>query len=311
MSVTLEATMKNPLAGKSLVSISELTPKHIACIISRAKELKETPAPHLLDGKILACCFFEPSTRTRLSFEVAMQKLGGKTVGFSESANTSTKKGETLADSMRVIGSFVDVIAIRHPQEGAARLASEASNVPVINAGDGANQHPTQTLLDLYTIEECQGKIDGLQIAIVGDLKFGRTVHSLCLSLKHYAVRLYFVSPKNLTLPEPVIEELKKHGIKYSFHSGIEEVIPKVDILYMCRTQKERFPEDNLEFTNSCLLKKHHLKHAKPTLRILHPLPRVDEIEPSIDETPYAYYFQQAQNGVAVRMAILAMILDK
>lgn len=313
MSTIIKKTnaMKNPLANKSLVSISDLTTDGIDLILKRAEEFEKHPEPKLLDAKILACCFFEPSTRTRLSFETAMLRLGGSIIGFSERETTSERKGETLSDAMRVIGSYADAIAIRHPKEGAARLASEFANIPVINAGDGANQHPTQTLLDLYTIKQCQGKIGGLHIALVGDLKFGRTIHSLCLALCHYPVRLYFVSPENLSMPDSIKDELKKNGIKFSLHATVEEVIPKVDLLYMCRVQKERFPEDNVGLNTSYLLKKKHLTNAKENLKILHPLPRVDEIETSIDETPFAYYFEQAANAVPVRMAILALILNK
>lgn len=240
-----------------------------------------------------------------------MYRLGGEVIGFADSGITSTKKGESLADTMQVIGSYADVVVIRHPLEGSARLAAGVIEKPVINAGDGANQHPTQTLIDLFTIRECQGKIDDLHIVLAGDLKYGRTVHSLTLALAHYPVRLYFVAPENLSLPDAITHELKKKGMKFSFHTSFEEVISKADILYMSRVQKERFPDSGIDFMNTCLLKKRHLEKAKPNLRILHALPRVDEIEESIDATPFAYYFQQAANGVPVRMALLALLLGK
>ncbi len=303
--------MKKPLAGQDLVSISDLSKQEIELILATAQRLIDSPESEILHGCILASCFFEPSTRTRLSFEAAMHRLGGAVIGFAEGGITSAKKGESLSDAMKVIGSYADILVIRHPQEGSARVAADATDIPVINAGDGANQHPTQTLLDLFTIRECQGKIEDLHIALVGDLKYGRTVHSLSLALAHYPVRLYFVAPENLPLPEAITHELKKKGVKFSFHSKIEEVVSKVDILYMSRIQKERFPDANIDFANTCLLKKKHLSKAKSNLRILHALPRVDEIEESIDATPFAYYFEQAANGVPVRMALLALLLGK
>lgn len=302
--------VKNTLAGRDLVSISDFSKEEMELVLSSATALQKQPRPDLCKEAILASCFFEPSTRTRLSFEAAMHRLGGSVIGFSESGSTSSKKGESLTDSIRVIAAYSDILVIRHPLDGSARLAADVSDKPVINAGDGSNQHPTQTLLDLYTIRECQGKIDDLHIVLAGDLKFGRTVHSLALALAHYSVRLYFVAPEQLPIPEGIVNELRKKGVKFSFHHHLEEVIPKADILYMTRIQKERF-ENGEPFRNSCLLKKHHLEKAKKNLRILHPLPRVDEIEESIDATPYAYYFQQAANGVPVRMALLALLLGK
>lgn len=301
----------NPLAGRDLIAIEDLSKQEIELVLDTAETLKTEACPDLLKGFILATCFFEPSTRTRLSFESSMQHLGGSVIGFSDAASTSTKKGESLFDTMKTMSSFADIIVIRHPAEGSAKLAAIASAKPVINGGDGANQHPTQTLLDLYTIRECQGKIDDLHIALAGDLKYGRTVHSLCLALAHYRVRLYFIAPPNLPLPEAICDQLREKGVQFSFHDSIEEVIPHVDILYMTRIQKERFAADNTDVSNPCLLKKAHLEFAKETFRILHPLPRIDEIEESIDATPHAYYFQQLSNGVPVRMAILALLLGK
>jgi aspartate carbamoyltransferase catalytic subunit len=303
--------MKINLAGRDLISISDLSREEIEAILATALKLQKGHNPDLLRGSLLASCFFEPSTRTRLSFEASMYRLGGAVVGFAEAGVTSVKKGETLFDTMKVIGNYADIVVIRHPQEGSARLAAEAIEKPVINAGDGANQHPTQTLIDLFTIRECQGKIDDLHIALIGDLKYGRTVHSLSLALAHYPVRLYFVAPEHLTLPEAITHELKKKGVKFSFHGSIEEVIGKVDVVYMSRVQKERFADANMEFTNSCLLKKRHLEKAKRNLRVLHALPRIDEIEESIDATDHAYYFQQAANGIPIRMALLGLLLGK
>ena len=297
--------------GADLISIADLSREDLEFLILTAQELERDPQPDLLKGSILATCFFEPSTRTRLSFEAAMLRAGGSVIGFSDSASTSAKKGETLSDSIRVIGSYADIIAIRHSDEGSARAAADATPNPVINAGDGANQHPTQTLVDLFSILECQGKIEGLHIAIAGDLKFGRTVHSLCIALAHYGVRLYFVSPESLSLPDSAQHELRRKGVKFSFHSALEDVLPKVDLLYMTRIQKERFSLLAEQFPNPCLFKKRHLEKVKPNFRILHPLPRVDEIETSIDSSPFAYYFQQAANGVSVRMALLALLLGK
>jgi aspartate carbamoyltransferase catalytic subunit len=295
--------------GRDLVSISDLKKDEIECVLDTALRLrKETPSD-LCKGSILASCFYEPSTRTRLSFEAAMHRLGGSVIGFSESSNTSAKKGETLSDSIRVISAYADILAIRHPLEGSAKLAAEVSDKPIINAGDGANQHPTQTLLDLFSIRECQNTIDDLSIAIVGDLKFGRTVHSLCLALLHYRVRLYFVSPEPLSLPNAIIQELRHRGMKFSFHATLSDIITKVDILYMTRIQKERMEE--IEIENTCRLHASSLKLVKANLKIFHPLPRVDEIDPTIDRTPYAYYFQQAENGLYVRMALLALLLGK
>ncbi len=302
--------MKKKLVGRDLISITDLSREEIEQILSTATQVQKGKKSDLLHGSLLASCFFEPSTRTRLSFESAMHRLGGAVIGFAESNTTSAKKGETLIDTMRVIGSYADIIVIRHPEEGAAQIAADAIDKPVINAGDGANQHPTQTLVDLYSIQECQGKIDHLHIGIAGDLKYGRTIHSLTLALSLYSAHLHFIAPKGLELPHSLAEELKRRGTQFTTHESMNEMIPHLDILYMTRIQKERFPE-GLEVKNPCLLKKRDLEKAKQTLRILHPLPRVDEIEKSIDQTPHAYYFQQAANGLPVRMALLALFLGK
>lgn len=303
--------MKNPLQGRSLICISDLSKEEILFILKKAEEVKKKPPKDLLKDKILASCFFEPSTRTRLSFEAAMLRLGGGVIGFSDSDLTSAKKGESLHDSMKIIGLYADLLVIRHPKEGAAQLASNASNKPIINAGDGANQHPTQTLIDLFTIKEWQGKLKGLNIALVGDLKYGRSVHSLSLACSHFDMRLFFVSPEQLSLPDEISHVLKKQGVKFSFHRTIEEVLSKTDILYMTRIQKERFDPflyDKLK--NAYILKEETLKKAKKNLKVLHPLPRVNEIEVAIDNTAHACYFQQAENGLYVRMALLSLILQ-
>lgn len=301
----------NSLANRDLISIEDISKEQIERILSVALQLQSDPQPNLLQGYILATCFFEPSTRTRLSFESAMHRLGGGVIGFADSETTSTKKGETLSDTMRGISQFADIIVIRHPKVGSAAEAASVADVPVINGGDGFNQHPTQTLVDLFSILECQGTIDGLHIAIAGDLKYGRTVHSLCLALSHYNVHLHFVSPPELRLPPKLCDKLQKKNVAFTFHDSIEEVIPLVDVFYMTRVQKERFTDEDTNFVNPCLLKLSHLSQAKENLRILHPLPRMDEIETAIDSTQYAYYFQQMGNGVLVRMALLGLILDK
>ncbi len=303
--------MKNPLQDRSLISISDLSKDDILFVLKKAEEMKKKTPKDLLKGKILASCFFEPSTRTRLSFEAAMIRLGGNVIGFSDSATISTQKGESLQDSMKIMGQYADILVIRHPSEGSARVASEATDKPVINAGDGANQHPTQTLLDLFTIKECQGKLKGLNIALVGDLKHGRTVHSLSVACAHFDMRLFFVSPEQLSLPDEISHALKKHGVKFSFHRTIEEVLGKVDILYMTRIQKERFePTEYEKFKDAYILKVDMLAKAKKNLKVLHPLPRVGEIESAVDKSPHACYFQQAENGLYLRMALLSLILN-
>lgn len=298
---------------RDILSISELTKEDIHHVLSVAQSLKKKPQPTLLLGKVMGSCFFEPSTRTRLSFETAMQRLGGAVVGFADPNVTSTKKGETLSDSIRIIGQYADVIVIRHPLEGAGRRAAEATKTPVINAGDGANQHPTQTLLDLFTIKETQKKLDGLSIAMVGDLKYGRTVHSLAQAFSHFHARLFFVAPASLQMPNSICDELKQRGIRFSFHERIEEVMKKVDILYMTRIQEERFP-DKMEYArlkHIFELMPASLDSARSSMKILHPLPRVNEIHPSVDQTPHAHYFEQAQNGLYVRQALLGLVLGK
>lgn len=293
-----------------LLSMHDLSRDEINHFLKAAQALQEKPKPQALKGKIIALCFFEPSTRTRLSFETAALRLGGKTIGFSDTHALSTAKGESLQDTIRVISSYADVIVIRHPSEGAARLAAEVSSVPVINAGDGANQHPTQTLLDLFTMKAAFGKLEGLHVAIMGDLKHGRTVHSLVEAAAHFDMRLYFVAgAPSCTLPPYLLDYLKLQGICFSFHREVKEILPKLDVLYLTRLQKERFHQDATLPYQALSLE--DLKGAKASLKILHPLPRQEELPLAMDATPYAHYFEQAKNGVVVRQAILLSVFQK
>ena len=303
--------MNNPLYQKNIISIADLSRSDLELILQTAHSLKQTPQPELLKNKVIASCFFEASTRTRLSFETAVQRLGGSVIGFDSGGNTSlAQKGETLADSVKIIASYADAFFMRHPQEGAARLASEFTSIPVINGGDGSNQHPTQTLLDLFTIYETQTTLDNLNIAFVGDLKYGRTVHSLAQALSLFNCNFYFISPEALAMPDYILEELKERNINFSLHSSIEDVVDDLDILYMTRVQKERFDETEYQHMKSAfLLNADMLDNVRDNLKVLHPLPRIDEINIDVDETPYAYYFQQAQNGVFARQALLALLL--
>ena len=299
---------------KHVVSIEDLDNKRIMGLLKRAKQLvpvaegkKKSKA---LDGKILAACFFEPSTRTRLSFESAMQRLGGTCIGFADSSTTSHLKGETLLDAIRMVAGYSDVIVLRHPHEGSAKLASEVSEVPVINGGDGAGQHPTQTLLDLFTIKEEIGKLEGLNVGMLGDLRYGRTVHSLSQALDRFKTKFYFISPKSLRMPTDVTDELQND---WSTHENLDEVLGKLDVLYVTRIQKERFPdiEDYKKVAGAYRINAEILQKAKSKMRILHPLPRVDEISTDVDETKHAAYFRQAFNGVPVRMALLEQLMGK
>ena len=304
--------MSNPFYQKHIISIADLTDEELLLLLNTALKLKSEPNPSLLDGKLIASCFFEPSTRTRLSFETAVQRLGGKVIGFADGANTSAKKGETLADSARIISSYADAIIQRHPQDGAARVTAEFSHVPVLNAGDGTNQHPSQTLLDLVTIHETQGSLKNLKITMVGDLKYGRTVHSLAQALKRFGCEFAFVSPPTLAMPDYITEELDEAGAAWQIFPDLESAVAWADILYMTRVQRERFDEQEFaKIQGKFNLHADMLANAKPNLRVLHPLPRVDEIHPSVDATPYAYYFEQATNGVFARMAMLSLVLNE
>lgn len=304
--------MSKVLNKKDIISIRDLTLNEVNNILKLAKTIEKKLPKSYLTGKIIAHCFFEPSTRTRLSFETATLRLGGQVIGFSDIESTSIKKGEDLQDTIKTISCYADLIVIRHPFEGAARLAAEISDKPIINAGDGTNQHPTQALADLFTIKETQKNLDGLSIAFVGDLKYGRTVHSLVQLCALFNMRLFLVSPALLSLPKIICDELKHKGIRFSFHENLDDVISKIDILYMTRLQHERFtqPEHQL-FKNQYVLTLDKLKKVKNNLRILHPLPRGREIDKIIDETFYALYFKQVVNAVFVRQAILALLFDK
>lgn len=300
------------MKNKSLVSITDFTKSDYLKIIDLAHSFEQNSYRDLLKGRIIATLFFEPSTRTRLSFESAINRLGGKVIGFSDSSSTSVSKGETLNDTIKIVSSYSELIVMRHPLEGAARYASEISAVPVINAGDGANQHPTQTLLDLYSIWKTQGTLDGLTIVMVGDLKYGRTVHSLLQAMSQFDTTFYFISPEELRMPEEYKIHLRGLGLKYYEHTDFTHIIDKADIVYMTRVQKERF-SDPMEYEktkNAYVLKSQMLRGTKHGMRILHPLPRVNEIDTEVDKDEKAYYFVQARNGVFTRQAIIASIMD-
>ena len=299
------------MKNKSLVSIDDYTRDEQLKILDLAEGFEKKPVQDILKGFVVATLFFEPSTRTRLSFESAASRLGAQVIGFSEASTSSVSKGESLNDTILTVSKYADIIVMRHPREGSARYASEVSPVPVINAGDGANQHPTQTLLDIYSIRKTQGTLNNLQIVFVGDLKYGRTVHSLTFALCNFNATFHLVSPLELKLPSYVKQKIKDNKLEYYQYTDMNEVIPKADILYMTRIQKERF-SDPIEYErvkNSYILRNDMLQDAKNTMRVLHPLPRVNEIETDIDQNTKAYYFNQAQNGVYVRQALLASIL--
>jgi len=297
---------------RDIISIKDFSLEEINHIFKTAQTMEPlaTRGSQMLQGKILATLFFEASTRTRLSFESAMHKLGGSAIGFAEAEMASVKKGENLADTVRTVESYADVIAVRHPLEGAARLAAEFAKVPVINGGSGAEEHPTQALLDLYTIRKEKGKINGLKIALVGDLRYGRTVHSLAYALSLYDIELYLISPETLKMRREVLQTIKDK-IAVTERTGLEKIIPLIDVLYVTRIQKERFPDpaEYAKVKGSYKINLETLQEAKKDLIILHPLPRVDEIAPEVDNTQYARYFQQVWNGIVVRMALLALIL--
>ena len=299
------------MKNKSLVSINDFSREEHIKILDLAEKFEKCPIQKILEEYVVATLFFEPSTRTRLSFESAASRLGAKVIGFSEPGSTSVKKGESLRDTIMTVANYSDIIIMRHPLDGSARFASEVSRVPIINAGDGANQHPTQTLLDMYSIRKTQGRLDNLNIAFVGDLKYGRTVHSLVIALCNFKTTFHLVSPEELKLPSSVKMHIKENNLEYHQYSDIMKVIPNVDILYMTRIQKERFsdPLDYEKVKNSYVLRSSMLEKSKPNLKIMHPLPRVNEISIDVDDNPQAYYFTQALNGVYVRQAILAAIL--
>jgi len=296
---------------RSLVSIDDLTTDEIIMLLDRAVEFEKEPLQNLLEGKVVSTLFFEPSTRTRLSFESAISRLGGKIIGFTDAASSSVSKGESLNDTIRTVSNYCDLIVMRHPIEGSARYASEVASVPVINAGDGANQHKTQTMLDLYSIRKTQGKLDNLNIFLVGDLKYGRTVHSLLLAMSRWNATFNFIAPEELKMPEEYKLFLRNQGLKYYEHTDFTDIVSEADIIYMTRVQKERFsdPMEYEKVKNVYVLRNSMLKKTKPSMRILHPLPRVNEIHTDVDPNPKAYYFEQALNGVYTRQAILTFLL--
>ena len=300
------------MGKQNFVTIADLTKEKLLYLIQSAQEFEKHPNRELLKGKIVATLFFEPSTRTRLSFETAANRLGAKVIGVTDAKVTSATKGETLKDTILMVSNYADVIVMRHYIEGAAQYASEISPVPIINAGDGAHQHPSQCMLDLYSIYKTQGTLENLNIFLVGDLKYGRTVHSLIMAMRHFNPTFHFIAPKELAMPMEYKLYCKEHSIKFVEHTAFnEKIISEADILYMTRVQKERF-SDLMEYEkvkDVYILKNDMLASARPNMKILHPLPRVNEIEYAVDENPHAYYIQQAQNGLYARQAIISDVL--
>jgi aspartate carbamoyltransferase catalytic subunit len=299
------------MKNRSLVSIEDYGKEGVLKILELAEYFEKNPNQKILDGKVIASLFFEPSTRTRLSFESAVNKLGGRIIGFTDAGSSSVSKGESLKDTIKTVSKYSDLIVMRHPLEGSAKFASEVSEVPIINAGDGANQHPTQTLLDLYSIKKTQGKLEDLNVFLVGDLKYGRTVHSLLMALSNFNPVFNFISHEKLKIPNEYKLFLDNLGIKYYEHTEFTDIISRADIIYMTRVQKERF-SDPMEYEktkNVYVLKNSMLENTKENLRVLHPLPRVNEINEDVDSNEKAYYFTQALNGVFTRQAIIASTL--
>ncbi len=297
--------------NRSLISINDYSKEEYLEILRFAAEFEKNPVQNILEGRVVATLFFEPSTRTRLSFESAVNRLGGRVIGFSDAASSSVQKGETLKDTILTVSNYADLIVMRHPLEGSARYASEVARVPVINAGDGANQHPTQCLLDLYSIQKTQGTLENLKISLVGDLKYGRTVHSLIQAMSGFNPTFNFIAPDELRMPKEYLMYLDSKGIKYEEHVSLADHIQDSDIVYMTRVQRERFA-DPLEYEkvkNVYILKKKMLRQVKDNMKVLHPLPRVNEIDEDMDDTAQAYYFTQALNGVFTRQAIIAKVL--
>ena len=299
------------MKNRNLISITDFSKEEYIKILDLAEEFEKNPIQDIANGKVIAILFFEPSTRTRLSFESAANRMGARIIGFSDAANSSTSKGESLSDTIKTVSCYADLIVMRHPWEGAARLASEVASVPVINAGDGANQHPTQCMLDLYSIRKTQNTLSNLHLALVGDLKYGRTVHSLTEAMCHFNTTFHLISPTSLKLPSTVKMHINENSLKYFQYTEIQDAIHEADILYMTRVQRERFLDiqDYEKVKNTYILDKSMLENCKSNLKILHPLPRVNEIHTNVDDMPQAYYFQQAQNGVYVRQALIAAIL--
>ncbi|MAG91915.1 aspartate carbamoyltransferase [Candidatus Woesearchaeota archaeon] len=299
--------------NRDIISINDFSKEELLHILKVVKQIENKPKNNLLKGKLLATLFFEPSTRTRLSFISAMEQLGGEVLGFADSESTSRQKGESLWDTIRMTEQYADAIIIRHPLEGSGRLAAEAASIPVINGGDGSNQHPTQTILDMYTILKTKGKLENLHVGFVGDLKYGRTVHSLVMALSHFSPTFYFIAPDALQIPESYLDELFQKKIEYNKTSDLTRFSRELDILYVTRIQKERFP-DPLEyekFKDVYTINKSFLQNVKKDLKIMHPLPRVSEIDKSVDATQHAAYFEQAAFGIPVRKALLALVLGK
>ena len=296
----------------SLVSISDLNVGEILKLLENARYFEQHPNSKILDGKVVATLFFEPSTRTRLSFETAVNRLGGRVIGFSDPKATSTSKGETLKDTIKMVSNYVDLIIMRHHLEGAARYATEVTEVPIVNAGDGANQHPSQTMLDLYSILKTQGRLENLTITMVGDLKYGRTVHSLLMAMRHFKPTFRFVACRELGMPEEYLQFCRDNGIPFSLHTEFsQDVINSSDIIYMTRVQRERFPDiaEYEKVKDLYTLNASMLKNARDNMKILHPLPRVNEIAVDVDDNPHAYYFEQARNGLFARQAIICRAL--
>lgn len=300
------------MKNRSLISINDYSKDELLQVLKTAEEFEANPRQKILSNHVIASLFFEPSTRTRLSFESAINQLGGRVIGFTDAASSSVKKGESLRDTIETVSLYSDLIVMRHPLEGSARFASELNDTPIINAGDGANQHPTQCLLDMYSIMKTQGTLDDLDIVFVGDLKYGRTVHSLVIAMSMFKnTRFHLVSPIELKLPRSIKEFIIESGLTYKQYTDISDIIDEADILYMTRIQGERFA-DQMEYErvkNSYILENSMLDNSKDNLRIMHPLPRVNEINENVDSNKKAYYFQQAENGVYVRQALLATIL--
>ncbi len=296
---------------KNLISMRDLSKDEILSLLEIAKNIESGNLKVDLKGKLAALLFFEPSTRTHFSFETAMKRLGGETFSMSGSSNTSVKKGESLKDTLKTISMYADIIIMRHVIEGAARFASESVDIPIVNAGDGANQHPTQAMLDLFSIVKTQGTLNNLTIGLVGDLRLGRTVHSLAQAMSDFSPKFYFASPTHLRMPSSIKEDLRAKKVFFEEVDQIEDVLPDLDIMYVTRIQKERFavPEDYEKVKDSYIITKNMLQGVKEKFKVLHPLPRVNEITEDVDSTPYAYYFQQAKNGVIMRQAIISHLL--
>ncbi len=305
-------TKKNPLKGRDIISINDLSKDDIIYLLQQAAEL-ESHNPRIITDKVIASLFFEPSTRTRLSFDAAVKRLGGQVIGFDNIETTSLKKGESFKDTIKMIEQYADAIVIRHPKEGSAQLAADISHIPVINAGDGSNQHPTQTLVDLYTIKKEKGKLEGLTVGFLGDLKFGRTVHSLASALGLFGVNIVFIAPKSLEMPAEYLKELDGKNVNYSQTSDLLSVAQSLDVLYVTRIQEERFKskKDYKKVAGSYTINRDLLANFKQNVLVMHPLPRLEEINQDVDDTQNQGYFKQAGNAVAVRKAILATVLGR